>query len=50
MTLRPGDIIFTGTPEGVIAGYPKEKQVWLKPGDRLVSSIEKLGELNFTLT
>jgi 2-keto-4-pentenoate hydratase/2-oxohepta-3-ene-1,7-dioic acid hydratase in catechol pathway len=50
MTLRPGDIIFTGTPEGVIAGYPKEKQVWLKPGDRLVSSIEKLGELHFTLT
>ena len=50
MTLRPGDIIFTGTPEGVIAGYPKEKQVWLKPGDRLVSSIERLGELHFTLT
>jgi len=34
----------------VIAGYPKEKQVWLKPGDRLVSSIERLGELHFTLT
>ena len=50
MTLRPGDIIFTGTPEGVIAGYPKEKQVWLKPGDKLVSSIEKLGELHFSLT
>ena len=50
MTLRPGDIIFTGTPEGVIAGYSKEKQVWLKPGDKLVSSIESLGELHFTLT
>src|SRR5215468_573845 len=50
MTLQPGDIIFTGTPEGVIAGYPKEKQVWLKPGDRVVSSIEKLGDLHFTLT
>jgi len=50
MTLQPGDIIFTGTPEGVIAGYPKEKQVWLKPGDRIVSSIEKLGDLHFTLT
>jgi 2-keto-4-pentenoate hydratase/2-oxohepta-3-ene-1,7-dioic acid hydratase in catechol pathway len=50
MTLRPGDIIFTGTPEGVIAGYPKEKQVWLKPGDKLVSSIEKLGDLQFILT
>jgi 2-keto-4-pentenoate hydratase/2-oxohepta-3-ene-1,7-dioic acid hydratase in catechol pathway len=50
MTLAPGDIIFTGTPEGVISGYPKEKQVWLKPGDRIVTSIEKLGELHFTLT
>ena len=49
-TLRPGDIIFTGTPEGVIAGFPKDKQVWLKPGDKVVTNIEKLGELSFTLT
>ena len=48
-TLRPGDLIFTGTPEGVIAGYPKEKQVWLKAGDQVACSIEKLGELQFTL-
>ncbi len=48
-TLKPGDIIFTGTPEGVISGYPKERQVWLKAGDRLTSTIEKLGELQFTL-
>jgi 2-keto-4-pentenoate hydratase/2-oxohepta-3-ene-1,7-dioic acid hydratase in catechol pathway len=50
MTLKPGDIIFTGTPEGVINGYPKDKRVWLKPGDRLVTSIEKLGDLDFRLT
>jgi 2-keto-4-pentenoate hydratase/2-oxohepta-3-ene-1,7-dioic acid hydratase in catechol pathway len=50
LTLRPGDIIFTGTPEGVITGYPKDKQVWLKPGDRLVTSVEKLGDLEFRLT
>ncbi len=50
MTLEPGDIIFTGTPEGVIVGYPKEKQVWLKPGDKLTTTIEKLGELKFSLT
>ena len=50
MTLKPGDIIFTGTPEGVIAGYPKDKQVWLKSGDKVVTSIEKLGDLSFTLT
>jgi 2-keto-4-pentenoate hydratase/2-oxohepta-3-ene-1,7-dioic acid hydratase in catechol pathway len=49
MTLEPGDMIFTGTPEGVISGYPKDKQVWLKPGDRLATTIEKLGELRFSL-
>ncbi len=50
LTLKPGDIIFTGTPEGVIAGYPKDKQIWLKPGDRVACSLEKLGELRFGLT
>ncbi len=49
-TLKPGDLIFTGTPEGVISGYPKDKQVWLKAGDKLVTSIEKLGDLEFKLT
>ena len=49
-TLKPGYIIFTGTPEGVIAGYPKDKQVWLKAGDKLVTSIEKLGDLEVKLT
>ena len=47
--LEPGDIIFTGTPQGVIAGMPKDKQVWLKKGDKVVSRIEKLGDLEFTL-
>lgn len=49
MTLQPGDIVFTGTPEGVIMGHPKDKQVWLKAGDKLVCSVEKLGELKFEL-
>jgi 2-keto-4-pentenoate hydratase/2-oxohepta-3-ene-1,7-dioic acid hydratase in catechol pathway len=49
MTLEPGDILFTGTPEGVIFGKPPEQQVWLKPGDRVVSEIEKLGRLEFDL-
>lgn len=48
-TLEPGDIIFTGTPHGVIQGMPKEKQVWLKAGDKIESRIEKLGTLKFTL-
>lgn len=50
ITLQPGDVIYTGTPSGVINGYPKEKQVWLKPGDRIRTLISKLGELHFTLT
>lgn len=49
LTLAPGDIIFTGTPEGVIMGYPKEKQVWLKAGDQITCSVEKLGVLKFNL-
>jgi 2-keto-4-pentenoate hydratase/2-oxohepta-3-ene-1,7-dioic acid hydratase in catechol pathway len=50
MTLKPGDLIFTGTPEGVISGYPKDKQVWLKSGDKLVTTIDKLGDQHLTLT
>jgi 2-keto-4-pentenoate hydratase/2-oxohepta-3-ene-1,7-dioic acid hydratase in catechol pathway len=47
--LRAGDIIFTGTPEGVILGYPKDKQAWLKAGDKIACSVEKLGEQSFAL-
>jgi len=48
-TLLPGDLISTGTPEGVIAGKPEAEQVWLKAGDRIECSVEKCGELRFTL-
>jgi 2-keto-4-pentenoate hydratase/2-oxohepta-3-ene-1,7-dioic acid hydratase in catechol pathway len=41
MTLEPGDLILTGTPEGVIMGLPEKK--WLKPGDIVKVEIEKLG-------
>ena len=47
--LEPGDVIFTGTPPGVILGMPKEKQVWLKAGDQIACSVGNLGELRFTL-
>ena len=43
--LEPGDIIFTGTPDGVILGYPEDEQVWLKPGDVIESTIEGIGTL-----
>jgi len=45
LTLEPGDIILTGTPEGVVLGYPKEKRVYLQPGDVVTIEIEKLGVL-----
>ena len=45
MTLYPGDLISTGTPEGVVLGDPPEKQAWLKPGDEYVVEIDGLGRL-----
>jgi 2-keto-4-pentenoate hydratase/2-oxohepta-3-ene-1,7-dioic acid hydratase in catechol pathway len=45
MTLVPGDLIFTGTPAGVVAGYPADKQVFLQHGDQVTIEIEKLGSL-----
>jgi len=50
LTLQPGDIIFTGTPEGVIQGKLPDKRVWLKAGDKISCSLAKLGELGFELT
>jgi 2-keto-4-pentenoate hydratase/2-oxohepta-3-ene-1,7-dioic acid hydratase in catechol pathway len=49
MTLKPGDLIFTGTPEGVIMGYPEAKQVWLKAGDEVRVAVERLGKLKITI-
>ncbi len=43
MTLEPGDVIYTGTPEGVILGMTD--QVWLAPGDEVACEIEGLGRL-----
>ncbi|KKI89409.1 5-carboxymethyl-2-hydroxymuconate isomerase [Bacillus sp. SA1-12] len=48
MTLTPGDVILTGTPEGVVLGYPVEKQVYIQPGDEITVEIEKLGTLTNT--
>jgi len=43
MTLEPGDIISTGTPEGVILGM--EDKVWLQPGDEFVVEVAGLSRL-----
>jgi 2-keto-4-pentenoate hydratase/2-oxohepta-3-ene-1,7-dioic acid hydratase in catechol pathway len=44
MTLEAGDLIITGTPEGVILGTP-EPRTWLKPGDEVVVEVQGLGRL-----
>lgn len=44
-TLEPGDIILTGTPDGIVMTYPEEEREWLKEGDEIVVEIEKLGRL-----
>ena len=45
IALEPGDLIFTGTPAGVILGKPKGHRVWLKPGDEVTVTIEGIGTL-----
>ena len=43
--LEPGDLIFTGTPEGVLLGSAGESPDWLKAGDEVAVAIEGIGEL-----
>lgn len=45
MTLMPGDIILTGTPEGVIIGLPIEERNYIKAGDEVTVEVEGLGKL-----
>ena len=45
MTLEPGDVIATGTPAGVAMATGD----FLKAGDRIEATIEKLGILANTL-
>ncbi len=42
-TLEPGDVILTGTPEGV--GYARKPPVYMQPGDEIVVEVEKVGVL-----
>ena len=47
MTLEPGDIISTGTPEGVALKNPETP--FLKDGDNIHMEIEKLGSIQNTV-
>jgi 2-keto-4-pentenoate hydratase/2-oxohepta-3-ene-1,7-dioic acid hydratase in catechol pathway len=42
-TLEPGDVIITGTPEGVILGMAEKR--WMVPGDVVEVEVEGLGKL-----
>ncbi|BBL80271.1 hypothetical protein RxyAA322_21250 [Rubrobacter xylanophilus] len=44
MTLLPGDILLTGTPEGV--GYARTPPEFLRPGDEVTASVGGIGEIS----
>ncbi|AZO07853.1 FAA hydrolase family protein [Mesorhizobium sp. M3A.F.Ca.ET.080.04.2.1] len=43
LTLSPGDIITTGTPQGI--GAKRQPPLWLKPGDTVEVELQKVGLL-----
>lgn len=43
LTLMPGTVVLTGTPEGV--GFARDEQVFLRDGDEIVIEIEGIGRL-----
>ena len=45
ITLQEGDIIFTGTPSGVVLGKNESKYSWLKSGDTVSITISGIGTL-----
>jgi acylpyruvate hydrolase len=42
-TLRPGDVIATGTPGGV--GFARQPPVWLQPGDTVEVTVDGVGRI-----
>jgi 2-keto-4-pentenoate hydratase/2-oxohepta-3-ene-1,7-dioic acid hydratase in catechol pathway len=42
-TLEPGDVILTGTPNGV--GMGRKPPIWMQNGDTVVVEVEKIGRL-----
>jgi 2-keto-4-pentenoate hydratase/2-oxohepta-3-ene-1,7-dioic acid hydratase in catechol pathway len=47
LTLEPGDVIATGTPQGI--GAKRNPPIWLGPGDTVEIEIEKVGLLRNTV-
>ena len=48
MTLLPGDIIATGTPDGV--GFARTPPEFLRPGDVVTSIVENIGKIENVVT
>jgi 2-keto-4-pentenoate hydratase/2-oxohepta-3-ene-1,7-dioic acid hydratase in catechol pathway len=47
VTLRPGDLVATGTPAGV--GTARVPPIYLKAGDRTSCTVEGIGTLTNTV-
>jgi 2-keto-4-pentenoate hydratase/2-oxohepta-3-ene-1,7-dioic acid hydratase in catechol pathway len=45
--LEPGDVVVTGTPGGV--GARRTPPVWMKPGDTVTVSVDRVGVLENTI-
>jgi 2-keto-4-pentenoate hydratase/2-oxohepta-3-ene-1,7-dioic acid hydratase in catechol pathway len=43
ITLEPGDVVTTGSPAGV--GFFRDPPVYLKPGDTVTVSVDRIGDL-----
>jgi len=43
--LAPGDMFTTGTPAGVALAMPEPSRYYLKPGDVVRATIERIGTL-----
>lgn len=50
MGLAPGDLISTGTPEGVAHFHPDRPNAYLKPGDVVEASVVGIGTLETRIT
>ena len=50
LTMFPGDVIASGSPAGTgMSRSVRPEQIWLKPGDKIVASIEGIGTLTHSV-
>jgi 2-keto-4-pentenoate hydratase/2-oxohepta-3-ene-1,7-dioic acid hydratase in catechol pathway len=50
LTLFPGDVISSGSPAGTgMSRSVRPQQIWLKPGDKIVATIEGIGTMTHSV-